>query len=311
MLAIALELSHEDPAYEDVATKFFDHFIYISQAMNDVGTEGVALWDEEDGFYYDALHLPDGSQHFLKVRSVVGLIPLLAVVTLEPEVLSKLPGFTDRMQWFLENMPASKGHIDMSQRSPVGVRRMLSLVSRERLLRVLAYMLNESEFLSPHGIRSLSKIHRDHPYTLHVNGSAYGVSYEPGESQTGNFGGNSNWRGPVWFPINFLLIESLQKFHHYFGDELRVECPVGSGRQKTLWQVATYLSHSLTSIFLRDAGKRRPVYCGVERFQSDPYWRDLVLFYEYFHGETGAGLGASHQTGWTALVAKLIQQSGG
>ncbi len=255
MLAIALELSHEDPAYEDVATKFFDHFIYISQAMNDVGIEGVALWDEEDGFYYDALHMPDGSQRFLKVRSVVGLIPLLAVETLEPEVLSKLPGFSDRMQWFLENMPASKGHIDMSQRSPAGVRRMLSLVSRERLLRVLGYMLNENEFLSPHGIRSLSKIHRDHPYTLHVNGSAYGVNYEPGESQSGAFGGNSNWRGPVWFPINFLLIESLQKFHHYFGDELRVEFPVGSGKQKTLWQVATHLSRRLSSIFLRDANE--------------------------------------------------------
>jgi hypothetical protein len=311
MLAIALELSREEPAYADVASKFFEHFVYIARAMNDHGSEGVALWDEEDGFYYDALHLPDGSQRFLKVRSAVGLIPLLAVETLEPEALCKLPGFRDRMQWFLENVSATKDHIDMSQSSAIGVRYLLALVNRERLLRVLGYMLDESEFLSPHGIRALSKFHRDHPYVLHINGSNYSVEYEPAESRSGSFGGNSNWRGPVWFPLNFLLIEALQKFHHYFGDELQVECPVGSGEKKTLWQVASYLSQNLTRIFLRDANGRRPVYGSVERLQSDPYWRDLILFYEYFHGDNGTGLGASHQTGWTAVVAKLIEQSGG
>jgi hypothetical protein len=310
MLAIALELSREDPAYEDVASKFFEHFVYITQAMNDCGPDSVSLWDEEDGFYYDALHLPNGSQHFLKVRSMVGLIPLFAVTVLEPEVLAKLAGFNNRMQWFLENVPSAAAHVDMSQTSPQGVRRLLSLVSRDRLKRVLRYMLDENEFLSPHGVRSLSRVHRDHPYVLHVNGSEYRVGYEPAESRTGVFGGNSNWRGPVWFPVNFLLIESLQRFHYYFGDEFQVECPSGSGNKMTLWQVAAHLSRSLSHIFLRDESGRRPVYGGAEKLQTDPHWRDLILFYEYFHGETGLGLGASHQTGWTALVAKLIEQSG-
>ena len=310
MLAIALELSREDPAYEDVASKFFEHFVYIAQAMNDCGQDSISLWDEEDGFYYDALHLPNGSQHFLKVRSMVGLTPLFAVTVLEPEVLAKLEGFNRRMQWFLDNVPTTAKHIDMSQRSPQGVRRLLSLVSRERLLRVLRYMLDRNEFLSPYGVRSLSKVHRDHPYILHVNGSEYRVDYEPAESQSGVFGGNSNWRGPVWFPPNFLLIESLQRFHYYFGDDLQVECPTGSGQKMTLWQIAAHLSRSLTHLFLRDQDSRRAVYGGTEKFRTDPNWRDLVQFYEYFHGETGEGLGASHQTGWTALVAKLIEQSG-
>jgi hypothetical protein len=310
MLAMALELSREDPAYEDVASKFFEHFIYITQAMNDHGTAGIELWDEEDGFYYDALHTPDGTQYFLKVRSMVGLIPLFAVQTLEPEMLIKLSGFNRRMQWFLDNVPSAKMHIDMSQQSAAGVRHMLSLVPRERLLRVLGRMLDPNEFLSPHGVRALSKVHREHPYVLRADGSEYRVDYEPGESRSGIFGGNSNWRGPVWFPTNFLIIESLQKFHYYFGDDLQVEYPTGSGHKATLWQVAASLSRSLARIFLRDNSGRRPVYGGDGRFQSDPYWRDLILFYEYFHGETGAGLGASHQTGWTALVAKLIEQSG-
>jgi hypothetical protein len=310
MLAIALELSREEPAYEDVATKFFEHFIYIAQAMNDVGTDGMALWDEEDGFYYDALHLPDGSQHFLKVRSLVGLTTLFAAETLEPEMLAKLQGFRSRMQWFLDNVPAAPHHIDMSQRSPHGVRHMLSLVSRERLLRVLGYMLSENEFLSPHGIRSLSKVHLDRPYVLHINGSEYRVDYEPAESRCGTFGGNSNWRGPVWVPMNFLIIEALQRFHYYYGDDLQVEYPTGSGKKLTLWQVAGELSRALASLFLRDAAGCRPVYGTVQKFQNDPHWRDLICFYEYFHGETGAGLGAEHQTGWTALVAKLIEQSG-
>jgi len=310
MLAIALELSREDQVYGSVASKFFEHFVYIAQAMNDVGTDGIALWDQEDGFYYDALHFPDGAQRFLKVRSLVGLIPLLAVETLEPEMLAKLPDFRERMQWFMDNVPAASAHIDMSQRSPNGPRRLLSLVSRERLLRVLGYMLDEKEFLSPHGIRSLSRFHLDHPYTLNTEGNEYRVGYEPAESRTGTFGGNSNWRGPVWFPGNFLIIEALQKFHYYFGDELQVEFPTGSGRKLTLWQIAAELSMSLSAIFLRDRSGRRPVYGAIQKFQSDPHWRDLVSFFEYFHGDTGVGLGAAHQTGWTALVAKLIEQSG-
>ena len=310
MLAIALELSREEPSYEDVASKFFEHFVYITQAMNDHGSEGIALWDEEDGFYYDALHLPNGAQHFLRIRSLVGLTPLFGVLTLEPEMLFRLEGFHRRMQWFLNFVPSAARHVDTSQRSPQGIRYLLSIVSRERLIQVLRYMLDENEFLSPHGVRSLSKIHRDRPYALRVDGAEYRIGYEPAESRSGTFGGNSNWRGPVWFPSNYLIIEALQRFHYHFGDDFQVECPTGSGRFLTLWQVATFLSRSLTKIFLRDANGRRPVNGSVERFRSDPRWRDLVLFYEYFHGDNGAGLGASHQTGWTALVAKLIEQSG-
>ena len=310
MLAIALELAREDPAYEDVASKFFEHFVYIAHAMNIRGGEGFALWDDQDGFYYDALHLPNGEQHHMKVRSMVGLIPLFAVETLEPEVIARLPGFKRRMQWFLDNMPEFATRVDSSQSSPQGVRRLLSLVNREQLVRILGYMLDPQEFFSPHGIRALSKYHQEHPYVLGINGSEHRVDYEPAESQTGVFGGNSNWRGPVWFPVNFLLIEALQKYHYYFGDELRVNCPAPSGEEMTLWEVSAEISRTLTRIFLRDADGRRPVYGSLEQFQSDPLWRDLILFHEYFHGDTGAGLGASHQTGWTGLVAKLLDQSG-
>ncbi len=311
MLAMALELSREDPAYEDVASKFFEHFIYIARATNDRGGEGIALWDEEDGFYYDVLHLPDGSHHFLEVRSMVGLIPLFAVETLEPEIVDRLPGFQRRMQWFIENAPEVPDLIDMSQRSAQGVRRLLSLVKREQLVRVLRYMLDESEFLSPGGIRGLSKFHQDHPYVFHTDSHESRVDYEPGESTIALFGGNSNWRGPVWFPVNYLLIESLQKFHYYYGDDLTVECPRGSGRMQTLWEVAGELSRRLIRIFLRcEPNGCRPIFGRFQKFQTDPHWRDLILFYEYFHGDSGAGLGAAHQTGWTGLVAKLIEQSG-
>jgi hypothetical protein len=310
MLAIALELAREDPAYEDVASKFFEHFVYIADAINSHGSDGIALWDEQDGFFYDAVHLPNGEQHYLKVRSMVGLIPLFAVETLEPELIARLPGFQRRMQWFLDNMPSFATRVDSSQSSPNGVRRLLSLVDCKQLVRMLGYMVNKDEFLSPHGIRALSKYHAQHPYILSVNGNEYRVDYEPGESQSGLFGGNSNWRGPVWFPPNFLMIESLQKFHHYYGDDFRVECPSGSGRQMSLWEVSAELSRSLTHIFLRNENGRRPVYGANEKFQSDPLWRDLILFYEYFHGDTGAGLGASHQTGWTGLVSKLLEQTG-
>jgi len=310
MLAIALELARENPAYEDVASKFFEHFVHIAHAINVHGAEGLALWDEEDGFYYDAIHLPTGEQHYLKVRSMVGLIPLFAVETLEPETIARLPGFQRRMQWFLDNMPDFASHVDSSQMSPNGPRRLLSLVDRKQLVRILGYMVDKEEFLSPHGIRALSKFHAAHPYILAVNGSEYRVDYEPAESQSGTFGGNSNWRGPVWFPTNFLMIESLQKFHHYYGDGFKVECPSGSGQQMSLWDVSAEISRSLEHIFLRDGNGRRPLYGSLEKFQKDPWWRDLILFYEYFHGDTGAGLGASHQTGWTGLVAKLLEQTG-
>jgi hypothetical protein len=310
MLAISLELAREDPAYEDVASKFFEHFVHIADAINSHVAEGLSLWDEEDGFFYDAVHLPNGDQHYLKVRSMVGLIPLFAVETLEPELIARLPGFQRRMQWFLDNMPSFATRVDTSQTSPNGVRRLLSLVDRKQLVRIIGYMVNKEEFYSPHGIRALSKYHAAHPYTLSVNGNEYRVDYEPGESQSGLFGGNSNWRGPIWFPPNFLMIESLQKFHHYYGDDFRVECPSGSGKQMSLWDVSAELSRSLTHIFLRDENGRRPLYGGNEKFQNDPLWRDLILFYEYFHGDTGAGLGASHQTGWTGLVSKLLEQTG-
>ncbi|HEV7510847.1 MAG TPA: hypothetical protein VGO27_04070 [Candidatus Acidoferrum sp.] len=310
MLAIALELAKEDPAYEDIASKFFEHFVYIAHAMNNFGSHGKSLWDEEDGFYYDVLHLPNGENHFLKIRSMVGLIPLFAVETLEPEVIDKLPGFKRRMQWFIDNHPDVPDHIDMSQTSPRGTRLLLSLVSKQQLGRVLSRMLDESEFLSPYGIRALSRYHKEHPYELRFNGTVNSVNYEPAESATGTFGGNSNWRGPIWFPVNYLLVESLQKYHHYYGDDFKLPCPTGSNNQTDLWQVAAEISRRLTHIFLRDDAGRRPVYGDAEVFQSDPYWRDLVLFYEFFHGDNGAGLGANHQTGWTGLIAKMIQQSG-
>ncbi len=309
MLAIALELAKQDPAYEDVASKFFEHFVYIAHAMHDIGGEGINLWDEADGFYYDVLH-SDGDHYPLKVRSMVGLIPLFAVETLEPEVVDKLPGFKRRMQWFIDNHPEFREHVEMTTKPGVGLRRLLAIVSREQLPRVLRFMLDEAEFLSPHGVRAVSRFHKDHPYVLSLNGMEHRVDYEPAESSSGLFGGNSNWRGPIWFPVNYLLIESLQKFHYFYGDMLKVECPTGSGVPLDLWQVATQLSRRLTRIFLRDRDGRRPVYGGVEKFQCDPHWRDLVPFYEYFHGDNGAGIGASHQTGWTGLVAKLLQQSG-
>ncbi len=309
MLAIALELARDNPAYENVASKFFEHFVYIAHAMDQRGDTGLELWDEDDGFYYDVLSLPDGRYEKMRVRSMVGLIPLFAVETLEPDIVDQLPGFKRRMQWFIDNRPDFREHVDMVE-TPNGVRRLLSIVTREQLPRVLRLMLDEGEFLAPHGIRALSQVHRERPYMLTCNGMEYQVRYEPAESSTGLFGGNSNWRGPIWFPVNYLIIESLQKFHHYFGDDLKVECPAGSGQVMSLWDVAADLSRRLTRIFLRDSGGRRPVYGGSDKFQRDPHWQDLVLFYEYFHGDNGAGIGASHQTGWTGLVAKLLQQSG-
>ncbi len=310
LLTIALELAREDPAYEDVASKFWEHFLYISKAINHLGQDGAGMWDEEDGFFYDALRLPDGQNIPLKVRSVVGLIPLFAVDTLEPRLIDQFPGFKRRMQWFLENRPDLTDNVASMDVPGKGERRLLSIVTPEQLRRILKRMLDPEEFLSPYGIRSVSRAHRDHPYVLECDGDEHRVDYEPGESRTGLFGGNSNWRGPVWFPLNYLLIESLQKFHHYLGDEYRVECPTGSGRMMTLWEVATEISQRLSRLFLRDAEGRRAIHGGNALFDADPHWKDYLLFHEYFHGESGAGLGASHQTGWTGLVAKLLQQSG-
>jgi hypothetical protein len=312
MMIIALELAKENPAYEDVASKFLEHFVYISRAMNNIGGEGLELWDRRDGFYYDVLHTPSGMHLPMRVRSMVGLIPLFAVETLDSDVIDTLPGFKRRMQWFIDNLPEFGDYIETIT-TPTGVQRFLSLVNRNRLRQVLKVMLDESEFLSPYGVRSLSKYHQANPYRLVVDGAEHRVDYEPAESRTGLFGGNSNWRGPIWFPVNFLIIESLQKFHHFFRndcdhDDLEAECPRGSGRMMNLWDVSLELSRRLIAIFLRDGEGRRPVNGAIERFQRDPHWRDLILFYEYFHGDNGAGLGASHQTGWTGLVAKLIDQ---
>ncbi|HKX82748.1 MAG TPA: hypothetical protein VJL58_00880 [Pyrinomonadaceae bacterium] len=310
MLAIALELAAEDDTYEDLASKFWEHFLFISDAMNNLGQDDVSLWNEEDGFYYDVLHMHGSGSTPLKVRSMVGLIPLFAVGTIEPETLDALPDFKRRMYWFIENRPDLISNISCTRTPGMGERRLLAVAFRERLEKVLRVMLDESEFLSPHGIRAISRFHKDNPYVLHVNGDEHRVDYEPAESTSGLFGGNSNWRGPVWFPVNYLLIESLQKFHHYYGDDLKVECPTGSGNWMNLWEVSQELSRRLSRIFLKDENGRRPVFGSLDKFQTDEHFRDHLLFYEYFHGDNGAGLGASHQTGWTGLVAKLLQQSG-
>lgn len=310
MLSMAMELAHDDPAYEDVASKFFEHFVYISKAMNDMGGQGVGLWDEKDGFYYDVLHVGGTDETIpMKVRSMVGLIPLFAVETFDPEDLARLPAFMRRMQWFLSHHPDVAEHVDMTRHTDQGPRLLLTIANRQKLERIYRYMLDEKEFLSPYGVRALSKFHEDHPFVLKVDGQTHSVNYEPAESTTDIFGGNSNWRGPVWFPTNFLLIESMQRVHYYYGDEFKVECPTGSGQKLTLWDAAAEISRRLSHIFLR-RDDRRPVYGSTALFQEDPHWRDLILFYEYFNGDNGAGLGASHQTGWTSLVAKLLEQSG-
>jgi hypothetical protein len=310
LMAMALELAKEDPSYEDVASKFWEHFLYIARAMSHRGEDGITLWDEADGFFYDVLHTPDAEPFPMRVRSMVGLIPLFAVETLEPELLERLPGFKRRLEWFIENRRDLAANVACMKSPGRGERRLLSIVNGEQLRSVLQLMLDENEFLSPHGIRAVSRHHHENPYVLSVNGMEHRVDYEPAESSTGLFGGNSNWRGPVWFPVNYLLIESLQKFHHYLGDDFKVEYPTGSGRWLSLWEVAAELSQRLSAIFLRNDDGRRPVHGGHAKFQHDPHWRELILFYEYFHGDNGAGIGASHQTGWTGLVAKLLQQSG-
>jgi hypothetical protein len=306
LMRIALELAQHNHVYEDIATKFFEHFLSIAEAMTNIGQLGIGLWDDEDGFYYDVLNLPNGRIVPLKVRSMVGLIPLFAVETLEPCLLQSVPEFGARLEWYLAYRPDLAALVSRWCDPGQGERRLLSLLRGHRMKLLLRRMLDESEFLSNYGIRALSRYHQDHPYTFPCDSQPMTVQYQPGESTSGLFGGNSNWRGPIWLPVNFLIVESLQKFHHYYGDDFKVECPTGSGHFATINEVATELSHRLSRLFLLDQNGRRPVFSGNERFQTDPHFRDYILFHEYFHGDTGKGLGASHQTGWTGLVAKLL-----
>jgi hypothetical protein len=307
MMTIALELSLEKPVYQDLASKFFEHFLYIAEAMVNIGGTGVRLWNDEDQFYYDVLQLPNGQMKTLKIRSLVGLIPLFAVETLDPEMLEKLPKFNERLQWFLKYRPHLASLVSSWEEPGRGKRRLLSLLRGQRVEALLRRLLDEEEFLSDYGVRALSKFHQNHPYVLKTDKGIFTVNYQPAESDTEFFGGNSNWRGPIWFPTNFLIIESLQKFHHYYGENFTFEYPVGSGKMLTLDQVAQELSLRLTKIFLRDSDGRRPVFGSNQKLQNDLHFRDHILFFEYFHGDNGSGIGASHQTGWTGLIAKLLQ----
>lgn len=306
MLSIALELASTDPSYEDVASKFFEHFVEIADTMNTIG--GTGLWDENDGFYYDQL-LIEGKSFPLRVRSIVGLIPLFAVEVLDEEVIARLPAFRKRMDWFLQNRRDLRKQISYMETSnrDKQAHGLLAITSHERLSRVLRTLLDENEFLSPFGIRSLSKFHQKNPYILRVDGQERRVDYEPGESETGIFGGNSNWRGPIWFPLNYLLIEALERYHHYYGDNFQVECPTGSGTMMNLRQVARHLNERLTRLFMPDQSGWSPWQGDLRWYADNPRWRNLTCFYEYFHAETGRGCGASHQTGWTALIARCLE----
>ncbi|HUL79264.1 MAG TPA: glucosidase [Vicinamibacteria bacterium] len=305
MLEIAVQLTLAKPAYAEMAVKFVQHFLWIASAMANAG-EGTGMWDEEDGFFYDVLRLPDGGSRRLKVRSMVGLLPLCAATVFEGELLAKYPEVGQRLRTFLLARPELRSAIHDPVQTGKAGRRLASVLNESRLRRVLEKMLDEGEFFGPCGIRSLSRYHVDHPYVLHVGGQEYRVDYLPGESDSGMFGGNSNWRGPVWMPVNGLIVRALLQYYAYYGDDFKVECPTGSGRQMTLYQVAEEISRRLAGIFLRDAKGRRPVYGDIRKFQEDRHWRDLILFYEYFHGDSGLGIGASHQTGWTGIVARAM-----
>jgi Mannosylglycerate hydrolase MGH1-like glycoside hydrolase domain len=306
MLEMAAEIARQDPSYEDIAAKFLDHVLWISHAISRVGQDG--MWDEEDGFFYDVLRFPDGSATRLKVRSMVGLLPLCAAAVIEPEGRDRFPALMRLFEERRRRMPELVENIDQGR--GYGDRGIMSLVNRDRLHRILTRMLDEEEFLSPYGLRALSRYHLDHPYVLTVEGTEYRVQYVPADSDSGMFGGNSNWRGPIWMPVNVILIRALLSFYLFYGDDFKVECPTGSGREMNLFEVAREIARRLAAIFLRDDSGRRPVYGDSEKFQSDPYWRDYVLFYEYFNGDDGAGVGASHQTGWTGLVAALMDLFG-
>jgi hypothetical protein len=306
-----LELATADSTFEDVASKFWEHFVYIAHAMTHLGDEDAfRLWNDEDGFFYDVLHLPDGSHVPLRLRSMVGLIPLYAVQTMHPELLESMPSFKRRLEWFITNRPDLAGNMACMRTPGAGQRRLFSIADSEQLAQILHIMLDENEFFSPFGIRAVSRCHLNDPYILNLDGAAHSVHYEPGESSTGLFGGNSNWRGPIWFPVNYLLVHALRRFHEYYGDSLKVECPSGSGRLVNLSEVADELARRLIRTFQKDSNGRRAVFGANEKFQTDPHWRDYIPFHEYFHGDTGAGVGASHQTGWTALVASMIDELG-
>jgi hypothetical protein len=306
LVAIAMELAALDSTYEDVASKFWEHFVYIARAMNHRDKDGLSLWDEDEGFFFDVLHTPQGERIPMCVRSMVGLIPLYAAQTLEPELLERMPAFKRRLDWFVAHRPDLTENMACMRAEGQAERRLLSITDRDQLERILKIMLDEDEFLSDYGIRALSRRHRDQPYTLSLEGREHSVDYEPGESSTGLFGGNSNWRGPIWMPVNYLLIQALRRPHEYYGSDFKVECPTGSGRFYDLNETANEISSRIISLFRRDESGRRPVLGSNFLFQTDPYWRDLLPFHEYFHGDSGAGIGASHQTGWTALVASLI-----
>jgi hypothetical protein len=311
MLAMAIELAQRDRSYEDIASKFFEHFVQIADALNSLG--GTGLWHEEDGFYYDHLKLGDQSVP-MRVRSLVGWLPLLAVTVLDEEVIrANLPEFHKRTVWFLKYRQDLYHHIALLERKgEAGHRRMLlALAGRQRLERALRYLLDEREFLSPYGVRSLSAVYRDQPYVFRAGGSDYRVQYVPGDMDARDFGGNSNWRGPVWFPVNYLFVEALERYHGYYGDDFRIECPTGSGRMTNLGEVAHEISERLGKLFRADAAGARPCQGPERRFAGDAHWQDLVWFYEYFHGDTGQGLGANHQTGWTTLVARMFENCAG
>jgi hypothetical protein len=308
MLEITLILSEQDIIYEEHAFGFMQHFLWISYAMDRIGENQDELWDEKDGFYYDLLRLPDGSARRLKVRSMVGLLPLCASTVFEADIFEKYPKLTKMINQFRHRHPAIMSHVAPTDKGFTGLddRRLLSVLNKSKLQKVLGYMLDEKEFLGPFGIRSLSRYHLEHPFTVVFGDHEYVVKYLPGESDTGMFGGNSNWRGPVWMPVNILVIRALLNLYKFYGDQFKVQCPTGSGNYMTLFEVAREISDRLLRIFMQDKDGKRPVYDGYTKFQEDPYWKDLILFYEYFNGDNGKGLGASHQTGWTGLVAILI-----
>ncbi len=306
LMRIALELAKHNDVYQDIATKFFEHFLHIAEAMNNLGDEGIGLWDEGDAFYYDVLNLPDGRMTPLKVRSMVGLIPLFAVEVLESSLWNELPEFAERLEWFLNYRPDLAKLVSRWAEPGMKHRHLLSLLRGHRMKCLLRRMLDETEFLSDYGVRALSSEHREHPYQFPIHGHALEVSYQPAESRSGLFGGNSNWRGPIWMPVNYLLIEALQKFHHYYGDDFKVECPTGSGRFITINDVAEELTRRLAGLFLKGPDGQRPVLKYHHKLATDPHFRDYLLFHEYFDGDTGRGVGASHQTGWTGLIAKLL-----